>query len=423
MNVVNLARRPFENLRPVRRLSALMWVVGGLLMFANLWLYWGHLTGFSATRGQLADVRELIDGEAEKLDQVEADVAALALDSQNQTVSDLNQLIEKRVFPWSLLFDRLEGILPHEARLLGVRPEGQEIKIAKRQQSTRSASTRRRGRQPSRARAEEPTGIVEVGLNGVARTDEAVLELIDALWNDPTFDKPSLKGERRNQTNEIDFSLNVEFLIKEAASLADLDQAVDPDVSVIASADTQDVRDAAPPYESEPSAAPTPGSGLPATAALPQVSARRDDGQADDVATARPPVQDPEAPARTVSRTGRPTTRSVPSSRPRTSSRTSSRRSDTGTSRAGRSATAPAPHTAPQVPGVVVLPGARSVPQTAPTSASPTAPDAPAPSRQPTERATRPTRQPRINQATDPDTPVPPSQNASAGASLGGGAP
>ncbi len=442
MRMVNLARRPFENLRPVRRLTALMWVLGVGFLLINLWLFWGHLTGFSATRGQLADVRASLRAETEHLDRVEADVAALALEEQNETVSNLNQLIEKRVFPWSLLFDRLEGVLPHDIRLQGVRPQGQEIKIETKRRE-RTSSTRRRGRTKSRAKPEEPTGVVAVGLNGVSRTEEALLDFVDALWRDPTFDGPTLKGERRNTANEIDFTLDVRFLTQVAASLADQDGSPLEDIegAIVASDPVRDGMAGVPVTAATAVASapamrtPTPDmpTADPPTAAAPQTAATPMD-------LARAPVN-PRASAedeRSATRergTGRaPSPGLVPRTRlssGRNEGRTAgevatTRPPTTGSPRERRPTRATTtPHARPQVPGVVVLPGARPAAQ-APIPTSPTGAPTP-PATRPADPAAMQSAnappQPANAPTTDPDTPVPPSPNASAGASLGGGAP
>ena len=45
MRVVNLARRPFINRRPIVRFAALLWLAGILLLAWNVRLYRGHWQG------------------------------------------------------------------------------------------------------------------------------------------------------------------------------------------------------------------------------------------------------------------------------------------------------------------------------------------------------------------------------------------
>ncbi|MBV8200745.1 MAG: hypothetical protein JOZ15_08990, partial [Acidobacteria bacterium] len=51
---LNLARRPFVNTRPVERLAAILWVLGVLLLVANVTLFMGYLNSSQETRVKLA---------------------------------------------------------------------------------------------------------------------------------------------------------------------------------------------------------------------------------------------------------------------------------------------------------------------------------------------------------------------------------
>lgn len=217
MRIVNLARRPFENLRPVRRSALMLWIVGPLLAASNLWLYWGHLTGFSATRGQLAEVRESVAAENARLDELEQSFADLAIEEQNVTVRDLNGLIEKRTFPWSLLFDNLENVLPNDIRLESVRPEGQKISAQNRRRRTQRTSVRGRPRGSTTtaatpANAPRPE-MIRIDVSGFARDEVAIEDFIDNLWDDPNFDRPTLKSKNRDSATgrAWRFSLDARF--------------------------------------------------------------------------------------------------------------------------------------------------------------------------------------------------------------------
>ncbi|MEM1183017.1 MAG: hypothetical protein AAGM22_32040, partial [Acidobacteriota bacterium] len=53
MKVVNLAKRPFRNRRPVARLALALWILGGLLLALNLWWWGGHFRGSSNSNDRL----------------------------------------------------------------------------------------------------------------------------------------------------------------------------------------------------------------------------------------------------------------------------------------------------------------------------------------------------------------------------------
>ncbi|RMH16508.1 MAG: hypothetical protein D6696_17975 [Acidobacteria bacterium] len=217
MKSVNLARRPFENVRPIRRLAVVLWLAGSVFAAVNVWLFWDHLTGFSQTRGQLAEVRAAIAQENDRLAELERRIAALELDEQNATVAALNQLIAQRTFPWSLFFDRLEAVLPPDVQLHSVQPEGQDLKIERRRGSSNNRRSRRARRVAARA---DGDGAVTLGLAGLAKNDDALSALLDAFYADPTFRQPVLSGERRNDRGELEIALTVEFLVERAQELA-----------------------------------------------------------------------------------------------------------------------------------------------------------------------------------------------------------
>lgn len=228
MKVVNLARRPFENTRPVVRTAAILWLVGGGLLVLNLWLYWSHYTGFSETRNELATVRAQITARESELDRLEKEVQGLDLGQQNQRVAFLNYLIAKRIFPWSRLFERLERVLPDNVRLNSVVPEVEEIDFD-RAPTTRRNSRSRRGRSTA-SRAvlldRRPDEVV-LQLSGVAGDDDALLDFLDLLYDDPAFRRPVLASERRDPANNsIVFSLDTVFLTDVATAPPDETVAV-----------------------------------------------------------------------------------------------------------------------------------------------------------------------------------------------------
>jgi hypothetical protein len=42
---LNLSRKPYVNSRPVVRTALLLWIVGGLLLLGNVFLFWSYLSG------------------------------------------------------------------------------------------------------------------------------------------------------------------------------------------------------------------------------------------------------------------------------------------------------------------------------------------------------------------------------------------
>ena len=67
---LNLARRPFVNQRPVVRVTILLWVLGGLLLLADVALYWSFYQGQGETRVRLAEIQAAAAREREIISRV-----------------------------------------------------------------------------------------------------------------------------------------------------------------------------------------------------------------------------------------------------------------------------------------------------------------------------------------------------------------
>ncbi len=192
---VNLASRPFVNARPVVRTTLLLWTVGGLLMLLNLALYGRSLVDMEDRSERLAEAERQIDEESALLTEARDSLIALDLADQNSEAEFLQRRFEERRFPWSRLFGQLAGVLPRDVRLFRVRPEGLEVK---------------RSRRSRRGRVEEPASPRQTWLRmaGEAKSDAALIELIDALFASPAFGDPQLPGESREADSSIRFTLS-----------------------------------------------------------------------------------------------------------------------------------------------------------------------------------------------------------------------
>ncbi len=245
MQGINLARRPFVNRRPVLRLAVLLWIAGTALAVHNVRQYWGHWQGTSVYRQRLTEVEGRVREERDKLGLQDQALAKVRLASQNRRTVFLNQLITYRTFPWSALFDDLEEVLPLDVRLVSVRPnvklsaEPEAPRRRRRANSRRPRSSRAAtgegaaagegertneagegagttGEQAREAREEVPLASNEVvlKLGAVARTEEALLELIEALYDDPSFRDPFVPGESLQPDGSTQFSVNVVYLTR-----------------------------------------------------------------------------------------------------------------------------------------------------------------------------------------------------------------
>ncbi len=192
---LNLARRPYLNTRPIVRLSIVLWVVGALLFAGNVWLYWDFLAGRGDTHARLEEVAGEIDTTRARIASLESQLAGFDLADQNLRVEFLNSRIARRHFSWSRLFDALADLLPDDVRVARLTPSSED------DTPTTRASARRR---PDEATSER----VVLGIQGVARTNESILNLVDALFESPAFEQTRLNRQQSQQGGLIEFDLD-----------------------------------------------------------------------------------------------------------------------------------------------------------------------------------------------------------------------
>lgn len=226
MKVVNLAQRPFLNRRPLSRLAMLLWLLGALLLAFNLWLYWSHFSGSSLTGTKLAEINAELDQADAAYEQLEEQRQALQLRDQNRQVGFLNQLIAMRTFPWSKLFEDLEDVLPLDVRLRNVQPEVLRSEDLDRLLSTGSSNRRRSASSSGRRRRVEITdgasyGTVRLQIQGEAKSEEAMLDFWQTLFDSELFSGLELQRDSRQRDNRLAFTMGVNYLTEEPETPSD----------------------------------------------------------------------------------------------------------------------------------------------------------------------------------------------------------
>ncbi|MDH3743491.1 MAG: hypothetical protein OES47_00140 [Acidobacteriota bacterium] len=190
-NDLNLSRRPFANLRPLKRVSLLLWLAGGLMLVLNVRNYWSHFSGENQARSRMLEIERELGAEKDAVGELRREVGGLNLETLNERSRFVNEKIEQRTFSWSSLFDRLTEALPNDVRLSSLTPKFDR--------------KRRSGR------AGENLGMGEVGLeiSGAAKNDEALLALVDAFFEHGSFREPDLQSEDRGDDGLLEFELSV----------------------------------------------------------------------------------------------------------------------------------------------------------------------------------------------------------------------
>lgn len=243
---LNLARRPFANLRPLRRLAIGLWLLGGVAALLSLWLYVAYASGSAEKRRELARLENSANGESARISGLEAELGRSDLESQNREIEYLNDRIAERTFAWSALFDDLAQVLPWDVRVISLSPL--------------SVMPSRRAGAPA---APPSPGTFGLHLVGSARDGEALLLFVDRLFAHPSFAEPNLEQERRQNGEELQFSLTVTYRPRGAPLPG----------AILATASTGSSGDEVARAVPGPAAAPAAGSGAAAPSSSPPAAA------------------------------------------------------------------------------------------------------------------------------------------------------
>jgi Tfp pilus assembly protein PilN len=194
--ILNLARAPFVNSRPVVRAALALWLFGGGLLVANVVLFAGYRSSTAGKQAELELTRERIAAEQKKIGDLAAQLERSRVPQLAQQVQFLNARIAERTFDWGLLFDRLADVLPWNVRIGSLSP----VTV---QAETRAGS---RGAAPPALTPER----FRLHIAGAAQDDEALLGFVDALFQHASFQGPDLQRESRQ--GELAFDLAVTYL-------------------------------------------------------------------------------------------------------------------------------------------------------------------------------------------------------------------
>jgi Tfp pilus assembly protein PilN len=120
---INLASQPFEPMRPILAAGAAATVVLAALL---VWL----ITSSVSEKGRAAEIRRqisVLEKQSQKLAADQTGLAAALRRPENAEVLDrslfLNSLIYAKGVSWTRLFDDLEKVMPHNVRLISIRPQ------------------------------------------------------------------------------------------------------------------------------------------------------------------------------------------------------------------------------------------------------------------------------------------------------------
>ena len=179
----NLAERPFLNTRPVWLVAAAAGLLALVLIAANAVSY--VRTG--RTLAPLVEHRDRLLVEeralAAKLSGLVTDLSKVPWRSLGARIDATNVILREHNFSWLAMLDDVERVMPYDVRIVQVSPE---------------------------------VGPAEVDLNirVVAKTRDAMIELLENLVTDPSFSRPTPRSEttpEQSQSGSYLMALSVRY--------------------------------------------------------------------------------------------------------------------------------------------------------------------------------------------------------------------
>ena len=170
--VLNFARRPFRDYRPVYLVAGAAILVGAILFAINASFYGRFRADVADTREEIAWLQKRQERAVAAAEQARKALSAFELSDMAVESRGLLRLVEERQFSWTGFLARLERILPPEVRLARLQPRFQE------------------------------TGEVLVDVTLVGRGPESVVRTIAALSRSPSFATVELRTETRPESKE-----------------------------------------------------------------------------------------------------------------------------------------------------------------------------------------------------------------------------
>lgn len=178
---VNLAARPYRDLRPLYAVVVAASLLIAFLMLNNVDTYVRYVRDTRTTRSNIASLQTQIQQERRRADAATRQVGTIDLVSLSKETKFVNTQLAERAFSWSELLDRLETVLPGNVRITSVTPAFAE------------------------------NGIVHLSLSCEGKSADALLNTISRLQRDPRFSNPFPTTQEATAAG-YRFGLGVDYL-------------------------------------------------------------------------------------------------------------------------------------------------------------------------------------------------------------------
>jgi hypothetical protein len=186
----NLAARPFANTRPVWLVTAAAAAVVAVMLGL---LGVSYLQGNRTLAERIAARDELQQRHDALVDELRGEVRTLEgvpWRSLAARIASTNDILRERGFSWLEMLDDIEEVLPYDVRIVKITPKVDGDRV-------------------------------QIGLEAVCRTRDALLELLDNMIRDPRFAEPTPRSEvfpEESDNATFDLLFTVTYLPGEAES-------------------------------------------------------------------------------------------------------------------------------------------------------------------------------------------------------------
>ena len=170
----NFARRPFRDDRPAYTAAVILFVAGVVLLAANLRIFAAYRHGVADVRREVAALEARQQGADARTREAKAALSSYKLSSLADQSRELSRVVAERKFSWTGLLARLERTLPSDVGIERLQPQF------------------------------DKDGHVQLQLQLVGRTRDAVVPTIAALTRDPAFSAVMLHNESQPEGNTAD---------------------------------------------------------------------------------------------------------------------------------------------------------------------------------------------------------------------------
>ena len=178
---LNLASRPYRDYKPVYAVVVITSLAIAFLMLKNVETYYRYMIETQSTRTKIAQLNADADTEKRRAAAADAQLRNVDLVSLDAETKFINAQLAERAFSWSELLDRLERVLPDNARIKNIAPTFSK------------------------------TGLVHLELTFDGKAPDTYLHTLSALIADPHFANPFPHNVSAMDPTTYSFAIGVEY--------------------------------------------------------------------------------------------------------------------------------------------------------------------------------------------------------------------